>query len=252
MNKKILITIGIIIVALLMFNTSKPKEGKKIAGEIPIEQVSFKPSITSSVTTLGAADIRGQTFTTANSFTITSVKLRLSLYSGTPTGLLNIGIRNTAGTIPSGPDLTSGSIAITSIPSSMSLIEIPINQYILQPSTKYAIILSLSNSNSTLYLYRATGDYLGGDTLSSLTSSSTLYDAYFEIWGTPLCTPNCGTNVCGLDPICGTLSCGSCLTGYSCSSGQCVQQSTCPSDVCTDNSVTFDEYITIGNKWINP
>lgn len=40
------------------------------------------------------------------------------------------------------------------------------------------------------------------------------------------CTPDCGLNECGLDPVCGGLDCGDCLVlygeGYTCESGSCV------------------------------
>ncbi len=38
------------------------------------------------------------------------------------------------------------------------------------------------------------------------------------------CDPQCGTRVCGPDPICGQ-SCGTCDSGYSCQDGECVEES---------------------------
>jgi len=41
---------------------------------------------------------------------------------------------------------------------------------------------------------------------------------------TATCIPNCGTNVCGVDPVCATKLCGSCTSDETCSSGQCVDK----------------------------
>ena len=55
--------------------------------------------------------------------------------------------------------------------------------------------------------------------------------------GVPLsCIPNCGSNVCGYDPVCGTLECApnNCedTPGWVCNSGSCVDQSICSTYTC--------------------
>ena len=49
-----------------------------------------------------------------------------------------------------------------------------------------------------------------------------------------MCTPDCGVNKCGLDPVCGTLNCGSCNATSSCSSGVCVSAPTGGCDADSD------------------
>jgi len=52
------------------------------------------------------------------------------------------------------------------------------------------------------------------------------------------CTPDCGTSVCGFDPMCGTLDCGSCTGDTFCdASGQCISTSCTPA---ADPCGTFD------------
>lgn len=64
-----------------------------------------------------------------------------------------------------------------------------------------------------------------------------------------VCTPSCIGKTCG-DDGCGG-SCGSCSTGYTCTNNQCVQVSTCPSAICNDDIVSYDEAISVLNKWIS-
>ena len=135
-----------------------------------------------------------QTFTTVNSYTITSVRQWLS-NPGAHAHTLTIGIRATDGSgNPTGGDLCSGSMSAADVPAGPGEVTISLGAgYALSAGTKYAIVGRIpdaSGSGDQVNLYGGnTDDYTGGARQYSSDSGvswsgDTAYDYYFETWGT--------------------------------------------------------------------
>jgi len=130
----------------------------------------------------------------ATPHTITSVKLKL-WRSGSPSGNFIVGIRATDGSgHPTGSDLTSGSISAGSIPTTATVMEISVTEYLLSANTKYAIVVRVPDGNSSNCIYwrndQSSPTYAGGNWEDSTNSGSswtanTAWDGWFEVWGNP-------------------------------------------------------------------
>jgi hypothetical protein len=137
---------------------------------------------------------KAQTFTVgAAAHSITSVKLKLYRYNSP--GLVTVSIRATASGVPTGGDLTSGTIDGNSLALSPGAwYEITLTQYSLLANTKYAIVIRAPSGNSSNHAdWRCDGTsptYSGGSAANSTDSGvtwyeSTSYDYMFEVWGNP-------------------------------------------------------------------
>lgn len=232
----------------------------------------------------GAAHYQyAQTFTIGTTgsntnFDLSKIKLSLSdsrygedFYS-TTSGAFTVKLRTTGiDGKPTNTDLASGSIILPGT-YKHGWIEIPMSSYMLQPSTKYAIVTSFnSDADLTIRLEYGTGVYNGGQSYYSYNSGSSWgsngegYDLLFEIYGIGECVPSCSGKTCG-DDGCGG-SCGTCQSGQRCISNIC---KTCKSDADTNcdgtesydefrnyyilymvGNVNFNQFIIGGNAWVN-
>jgi hypothetical protein len=118
--------------------------------------------------------VAAQTFTTSatTEYSVTSIRLLLSR-TLTP-GTINVSIRRTAAGVPTGVDLTSGTLLGTSIDTSYTWYDITMSTKItLELNTMYAIIVSAPSgdvSNYVCWRYSATGGLANGNGLTSTDS----------------------------------------------------------------------------------
>jgi len=135
---------------------------------------------------------RAQTFTPSTKHRITSIKLLL-YRSGSP-GTITVSIRGTSGGVPTGADLCSGTTNGNTLPigSPYEWREITFTSgYVLQASTKYAIVVRVPDSGADYLAWRVDGTsptYTGGAFCSSGNAGSsweenTSIDCMFEEWG---------------------------------------------------------------------
>ncbi|MGB9023173.1 MAG: hypothetical protein WCC94_07040 [Candidatus Bathyarchaeia archaeon] len=129
---------------------------------------------------------RGQTFKVgATAHTVTSVKLVLG---GSPSGTVTVGIKAVSGGLPTGGDLTTGSIAGSSVPANPGVVTIAVTEYPLTANTYYAVYVRVSGTavrvhlDSTSPTY-ADGSYVRSYDAGSSWSADTAQDLYFEVWG---------------------------------------------------------------------
>ena len=138
----------------------------------------------------------GQTFTVGGTaHTVTSVKIKACRY-GNP-GTLTLSIRATSGSLPTGGDLTSGTIDANTFTTDTAgaWYEITVTLYLLSASIMYAIVCRCSSGNGTNYsqwrLGTGAGTYPNGASVSSSNSGSSWAvgspagDRTFEVWGNP-------------------------------------------------------------------
>lgn len=138
---------------------------------------------------------RGQTFTVGTvGHNVTSV--RLKMYRVGYPGLIDVGIRLTDSGVPTGSDLTSGTIDGDLLTETEPGLWYPIQltEYTLNPTTQYAIVVRAIDGNSTNYFawrINYAGTYSGGTFVYS-NDSGAIWDYYdpwdymFEVWsGTP-------------------------------------------------------------------
>lgn len=127
----------------------------------------------------------GQTWTTESAYSIASVKLKL--YRGaTGPDNVTVSIRATSAGLPTGGDLTSGSIAGSTLTqgSPGDFIEIPLTPFALSDATKYAIILNVDNLSCSWRVDNSAPSYAGGNGCSSTNAgvgwSTGGWDSMFE------------------------------------------------------------------------
>jgi hypothetical protein len=156
----------------------------------------YENSITDdTVRALYGANWVAQTFTVGSDpHTVTSVKLKLYKTGITGSTTLTVGIRATDGSgHPTGADLTSGTIDANTLTSTApgEVYEIPVTEYILSASTKYAVVVRLPAGTASQYVrwrFDSANPYADGNQETSPNSGSgwstqANYDSYFEIWG---------------------------------------------------------------------
>jgi len=166
-----------------------------------------------------------QTFTVGTvgvneNFTISSVKI-LAEREGTP-GTLLVGIKAVDGEgLPTGEDLSTGSVNPTGWATDPEWHEISMTAYELVASTQYALIVkspaSSDTSNCVRWWLDETGEYAGGNQYHTSTSGESwdtyaYYDLLFEIWGETPPITLAGEIVIGC-VITGALSLTKTLTG---------------------------------------
>lgn len=140
------------------------------------------------------SDWEGQTFTVgASGFTVTGVKLKL-WRDGNP-GTFTVSIRATSGGLPTGSDLTSGSMDGNTITTTSpgEWYTVGVSSYSLDPSTEYAIVTrAVDGDIDNLVEWRTdtTPSYGGGTEVYSTDSGqswdSSDADHMFEIMGTTI------------------------------------------------------------------
>lgn len=128
----------------------------------------------------------GQTFLTTSAHSITSVKLFL-YRSGNP-GTITLSLRATSGGLPTGGDLTSGTIDGNSLPTSSTETEISLTSYDLDNATTYALIIRAPSGDGLNQFYvGSTFSYAGGTRISSSDSganwATNAYDWLFKVYG---------------------------------------------------------------------
>jgi hypothetical protein len=148
-----------------------------------------------TVRALYGANWVAQTFTVGSeAHTITSVKLKIYKTGITASTTLTVGIRATdENGHPTGSDLTSGTIDANTLTSTApgQVYEIPVTEYTLSASTKYAIVVRLPGGDASHYVrwrFHSSGAYSDGNQETSPNSGSSWtaqssYDSYFEVWG---------------------------------------------------------------------
>jgi len=133
-----------------------------------------------------------QTFTPSQAHDIGYVKLKVGR-AGSP-GTITVGIRATSGGEPTGDDLTSGTFDGNSVSlgTDGEWVTVTITPYSLSASTQYAIVVrgGTDNDNKIVWRQDASGDYAGGNQLTSIDSGSnwipdTAADCMFEEGITP-------------------------------------------------------------------
>jgi hypothetical protein len=112
-----------------------------------------------------------QLFLTTSAYTISSVKLKLFRDVGV-TGTLTASIRATSGSNPTGGDLTSGTLDISTLGTSApgAWHEITLTPYALSDATTYAIVLRDDTSGATYWRANFANGYASG--LLRLSSNS--------------------------------------------------------------------------------
>lgn len=149
---------------------------------------------------VGYVTHQAQTFTVGTvgpneDHTITKVRLKLKR-SGTP-GILRIAIKATdENGLPTGPDLSTGSIDGNTLTTTGSgeWYEIEMSEYTLRKSTKYAIVASAPESGTDSYVIwrgvQSEPTYTGGSVCMSTDYGETWeeypeWDLMFEVYGKP-------------------------------------------------------------------
>lgn len=144
---------------------------------------------------------KAMTFTTVESFNITSIEVLIKRRSNPST--LHAKIRATVSNKPSGEDLCSGTKLAGEIGTSYTWHEISMGSgYVLEADTKYALILkdAGNSANNYLWKYKSPGTYPGGNFCLSFNSGSswsqqTGTDLPFKIWGDDVAPEHEITNV---------------------------------------------------------
>jgi hypothetical protein len=141
---------------------------------------------------LGGTRWWAQTFTPSETHTLQTIKLKM-IIGGTPSGNLIASIRATSGGLPTGPDLTSGSISCNIIDNrNYEVYAIPVSDLEVSSGTQYAIVVRATGQayGDIAVSINASGGYSGGHTSSSSNSGSTWSndssDLWFEEWGIPI------------------------------------------------------------------
>ena len=141
----------------------------------------------------GANGWLGQTFTTTSNYYLSKISVKIYKV-GTP-GTLTVSLRATSGNLPTGSDLTSGTIAEgamnTTAPGSWH--NVTVSSVLLVSGTKYAIVARCSAGTGPadcVYWRRdSTGTYAAGNAVISLDASATwsmwgaAYDFMFRTYG---------------------------------------------------------------------
>jgi hypothetical protein len=137
-----------------------------------------------------AACWQAQTFSVgASGHAVNKVKM-LAYRVGSP-GTFTLSIRATSGGLPTGSDLTSGSVNANLWSTSPTWIEIPVTGYSLSANTKYAIVCRSSVGDADNYFCwrcdTTSPTYTGGNRAYSLDSGSSwsadnAIDFMFEVW----------------------------------------------------------------------
>jgi hypothetical protein len=150
-----------------------------------------------------AIRIRAQTFTAESSYSLGSVKLQM-YRSGTPTGNVVVELKAVDGDgKPTGPVLSTGSIAKTSITEVNQLgefQEIGMTSYAIVDTTQYALLVYSSNETTGAYwgADSSSPTYAGGMYVYSTDSGSTWttnagYDFMFEVYSSSAANYDEGT-----------------------------------------------------------
>lgn len=136
-----------------------------------------------------------QTFTTSESYNISSVKLKLFRLNNP--GTITVSIKATSGGLPSGGDLavgtTDGSTLTTSVVGEWREITFG-SPYTLSSGVKYAIVVRSGASAPNYFYWKydvSSPTYTGGSYIFSSNSGSswaanTAIDFMFETWGDPI------------------------------------------------------------------
>ncbi|KKK82666.1 hypothetical protein LCGC14_2801110, partial [marine sediment metagenome] len=137
-------------------------------------------------TTVTAISWYAQTWTTTSAYNIISVKLKL--YDSGAINNFIVSIRATSAGLPTGGDLTSGSISNSAITDGNpgSFVEIPLTPFALSDATKYAIICRTDAQSTSWRADNSSSSYGGGNGVRDSGSSGVnwtaqTWDQMFEI-----------------------------------------------------------------------
>ena len=136
---------------------------------------------------IAGADVACQTFTPQITHTITSVKIYV--YATADPGMVAVSIRATAGHLPIGGDLATGSIDGSTIGGVKAWHEIELTPYEVSAEVEYAIVV---NPPADGLVWRADSDdgyargQAGLDEGGGGWATFAAYDDLFEEWGEPL------------------------------------------------------------------
>ncbi len=136
---------------------------------------------------------KAQSFTTGAAHIVTSVKIKIFQSLGNP-GTVTVSIRATAGNLPTGTDLTSGTTDGDTLGASPGVYrEIDLAPYLLEAATEYAIVVRVLDGDAANYLgwrIDSSTGYAGGRASQGGSGGGwALYpvanDFMFEEWGYP-------------------------------------------------------------------
>ena len=136
----------------------------------------------------------GQTFTVGNTgtnenFDLTSIKSKQFSYSGiNKLGTVTFHLRATAAGLPTGGDLSTGTIDGDLWNNTATWYEVNMSTYGLTASTKYCILFSTETGTWSADRLGVRADitsptYSGGSLIESLVTANTARDIMFEIYG---------------------------------------------------------------------
>ena len=198
-----------------------------------------------------------QSFTTVDSITVTSVKVKL-YRSATTGGTLTLSIRTMSAGYPSEDILTSGTRDRNDVSSSSpgGWIEFDVTDYVLDATTQYAIVISQDVVATTSWRSDSAedGGYAGGQgsTLYLGSWAAALMDMMFDIWGDVVVTYSELSGDCaGVGDGSGDLE----LNTYSALAGTCAAVGGGSGDlgstlVYTSGYATYRRLIAVGNNQI--
>ncbi len=112
---------------------------------------------------------KAQTFNTTSQYIVGQVRI-WGRGIGNGGGTITVSIRATVAGLPSGADLTSGTIAASSFPSSNGLVSVNVTPLLLSNATQYAIVIGNSGgdlANYVMWRADATAPAYGGGTYCS-------------------------------------------------------------------------------------
>lgn len=138
---------------------------------------------------------QGQTFTTTDGYTITSVKVKIGYRDANPSGTITLSIKETDTDLPTGDDLVYGTIdasTVTDAYTAAAWYTFDFGAgYALSATTKYAIVLRQTNDVSHRIAWRADytspsyadGAWCNSDNGGSTWTTDTAKDFMFENYG---------------------------------------------------------------------
>lgn len=125
--------------------------------------------------TIEANDWSAQTFTVGSTaHSLTSVYANFYLDGPSANGNITIGIRATLGGVPTGSDLTNGTLDVAGLYfGNPTWTEIAVKEYTLSANTQYAIVFRYTDLFNAAWAWNASNPYSGGSAYISSNSGST-------------------------------------------------------------------------------
>src|SRR3990167_3611749 len=164
---------------------------------------SYSPGTPNNYADIYGANWRATNFTAGSSYSMTAAGLWLYKV-GSPAGTVTVHLRATDVTgKPTGSDLASGTIAVSSIATTPGdIYEVTFGTpYDVSSGTKYAIVVNWDGSDVVTILFRYDSPVSGPPRIDSADSGSTwgtpstTVGVYFSTWGNDLTTTSTTTSI---------------------------------------------------------